>query len=243
MAVIIVKLECITNMHVGNGDVNYNIIDNEVERDPVTGYPTINASGVKGALRNYFSGRSELKGKVDSFFGAEKEGNSTPGALKILSANMIAIPTRANKGEEPFYLVTTKEALGRFHENEKIFLGKENNIVEKSVTNRGVEGILLNKAVEMFDKDIHILSEEDFRKLYLPVLARNKLENGSSMHLWYEEVVPYNSIFIFVVLTNEESILRDFSSCIDNKVIQFGGNASIGYGLCKVSVIGDKYYE
>ena len=43
MAAIIVNLECITNMHVGNGDVNYNIIDNEVEKDPITGYPTINA--------------------------------------------------------------------------------------------------------------------------------------------------------------------------------------------------------
>lgn len=26
MAAIIVNLECMTNMHVGNGDVNYNII-------------------------------------------------------------------------------------------------------------------------------------------------------------------------------------------------------------------------
>ena len=26
----IVELKCITNLHVGNGDVNYNIIDNEV---------------------------------------------------------------------------------------------------------------------------------------------------------------------------------------------------------------------
>lgn len=34
MAAIIVNLECMTNMHVGNGDVNYNIIDNEVEKDP-----------------------------------------------------------------------------------------------------------------------------------------------------------------------------------------------------------------
>ena len=58
MAAIIVNLECMTNMHVGNGDVNYNIIDNEVEKDPVTGYPTINASGVKGALREFFNGDS-----------------------------------------------------------------------------------------------------------------------------------------------------------------------------------------
>ena len=30
MAAIIVNLECMTNMHVGNGDVNYNIIDKRI---------------------------------------------------------------------------------------------------------------------------------------------------------------------------------------------------------------------
>ena len=43
MKAYMIQLQCMTNMHVGNGDVNYNIIDNEVERDPVTGYPTINS--------------------------------------------------------------------------------------------------------------------------------------------------------------------------------------------------------
>ena len=47
-------IECLTNLHVGNGDVNFNIIDNEVERDDVTGLPTINSSGFKGALRAFF---------------------------------------------------------------------------------------------------------------------------------------------------------------------------------------------
>ena len=47
-------IKCLTNLHVGSGDVNFNIIDEEIEKDPVTGYPTINASGVKGALRQFF---------------------------------------------------------------------------------------------------------------------------------------------------------------------------------------------
>ena len=84
MAAIIVNLECMTNMHVGNGDVNYNIIDNEVEKDPVTGYPTINASGVKGALREFFNGDSELRQYVSTLFGADKAGDTTPGQLKVL---------------------------------------------------------------------------------------------------------------------------------------------------------------
>lgn len=37
----IVKMKCLTNMHVGDGEENYSIIDKMVERDPVTKYPSI----------------------------------------------------------------------------------------------------------------------------------------------------------------------------------------------------------
>ena len=54
MNVFAYKIECLTNLHVGSGDLNYNIIDNEVERDAVTGYPIVHASGLKGALKEHF---------------------------------------------------------------------------------------------------------------------------------------------------------------------------------------------
>jgi CRISPR-associated protein Cmr4 len=47
------KIECLTNLHVGSGDANYSIVDNEVEKDEVLGSPVIHASGVKGALRDF----------------------------------------------------------------------------------------------------------------------------------------------------------------------------------------------
>ena len=124
MAAIIVNLECMTNMHVGNGDVNYNIIDNEVEKDPVTGYPTINASGVKGALREFFNGDSELRQYVSTLFGADKAGDTTPGQLKVLCADMIARAARASSGKQAYYLITTQTALDKYCNNCEIFLGK-----------------------------------------------------------------------------------------------------------------------
>lgn len=45
-------LSCLTNLHVGSGEANFNIVDREVETDPVTGLPIIHASGLKGALRD-----------------------------------------------------------------------------------------------------------------------------------------------------------------------------------------------
>lgn len=105
------KLECLTNLHMGNGDVNFNIIDNEVERDAVTEYPTINSSGVKGALREYLQckGNDEL---VDIFGG---EGDGQSGKIKFLSANMLAIPMRVSNGDFPYLMVTTEKAVELFN--------------------------------------------------------------------------------------------------------------------------------
>ena len=60
-------IKCITNLHMGSGDVNFNIVDNEVQRDPVTEYPSMYSSGIKGALREYFE-NSASKDKVIDIF-------------------------------------------------------------------------------------------------------------------------------------------------------------------------------
>lgn len=233
MAAIIVNLECITNMHVGNGDVNFNIIDNEVERDVTTGYPTINASGVKGALREYFERNKVDEKMISAIFGKENAGK-----LKFLCADMLALPMRASEGNASYYMVTTKEAVKFYKEKCQMFLGKEISdvFVDNTMDKQAVEGIKLK---EKWDgKEIYIISDKDFKKTNLPVIARNKLDNGISKNLWYEEVVPHKALFTFVVLAEDcdKTYLDAFKNEINGKIVQFGGNASIGYGLCKVSV-------
>ena len=51
----LMKISCLTNLHVGSGDIKFEIIDGQVEKDPITNYPVIFASGVKalcGNMRN-----------------------------------------------------------------------------------------------------------------------------------------------------------------------------------------------
>lgn len=235
-----IKLECITNMHVGNGEVNYNIIDNEVERDPITGYPTINSSGVKGALREYFSKEKNLADYVDELFGGNNTDQKTtsPGKLKILGADLIAIPVRASKGDKAYYLVTTAEMMRKYAENCAIFLNQNMAYKETDITGVAAEGIELRKTVTLFGHNVFLMGEDDFKKISLPVMARNKLDNGISQNLWYEEVVPHESIFCFTVLADDDAVMEKFIEGVSGKIIQFGGNASIGYGLCKVEVLG-----
>ena len=114
----------------------------------------------------------------------------------------------------------------------------EQTIETATVSGRQAEGMNLTEKVIVLGKEIHLVPQKDFEKTALPVVARNKLENGKSVNLWYEEVVPHKSLFTFVVLAEDcdRTLLEMFRDTVTGQVIQFGGNASIGYGLCKVSV-------
>lgn len=234
----LLKLECITDLHVGNGDVNYNIIDNEVEKDSVTGYPTIHSSGIKGAFREYFVRNQIGEEEIINIFGGEKSGKTIPGSVKFMQADMLAMPARGTEGERAYYMVTSNTALKQLKDKTEMLEGyaielkKQNN----AVTGKKAEGISLNDYVEYEKKKLYIITDEDYMKLSLPVVARNKLDNGISTNLWYEEVVPHHSIFTCYVLADDEARLSEFMNVVNEKVVQFGGGATIGHGFCKISV-------
>lgn len=246
MKAAILFFECITNMHVGNGEVNYNIIDNEVERDVVTGFPTIYASGVKGALREFFEEQSVEKQTIQHIFGNDTAGASEQGKVKILAAELIATPARASKGDSPYYLLMPETAKENLKEKLQILCGKDLQEAESTETKAEAEGIALGKKLELkvdgktIGNNLYLITDKDYRTVDLPVMSRNKLENGTSKNLWYEEVVPHKSLFYLPVLvTNEKDneYLENFLKVLNNKIVQFGGNASIGYGLCRIFAI------
>ena len=213
-------IECLTNLHVGNGDVNFNIIDNEVERDVVTGFPTINSSGVKGALRAFFE-ENKLLSNINGIFGSDENGSTTSGALKFLSANLLALPIRSiSGGDKPYSIHAPKTACEDFKKMLKNFQLEDVSIED---IKGGDEKITLDEDNSCYEKD------------GLPVIARNSV--GEQTNLWYEEVVPHKSIFYFAVVTSTseaDDLLDVFTESVRGKIIQFGANASVGYGLCKV---------
>lgn len=265
------RIKCVTNMHMGSGDINFNIVDNEVQRDPVTGYPTMFSSGVKGALRQHFADHD----KVVELFGSDiKESDSngksgsTPGKLKFLSGNLLFLPVRASKGDQAYYMVTTKSLLMQFESLYQTVMGEEyfgndrlDTIDERKTygnINAEVDGLktsneklddqlykFLKEKMSMDVNKIVIMQESDLRKINLPVLARNQLENGISQNLWYEEVVPHEAIFYTAVLSDGthsgDAALAEFDEYIkNNNLVQFGGNATIGYGLTQITKMSDK---
>ena len=266
----LMKISCLTNLHVGSGDIKFEIIDGQVEKDPITNYPVIFASGVKGALREYAEQHLKNQEEVEEIFGTDRTGNKEKkgksGSVKFLTAQLAAMPMRASEGKQSYYMVTTKRMLLQFcklrrdieNNSEDLLqdvmqLDNEKNyfLKKEGKGNIGVEGyeveleipenlqVLTKFLSDIFPENVVILSEEDMNNTSLPVVARNHLDNGKSINLWYEEIVPHESVFFLYLLSNGtpsgDRCLERLLALIDQKpLIQFGGNMTIGNGLTKV---------
>jgi len=256
----------LSNLHVGSGDINFDIIDNQVQRDAITGLPTIHSSSLKGAFREA-SGESHY---TQYIFGADsKAKDEQAGAFHFFEASLLARPVRSNK--KPYFMATSVGVIEDFLiflEDFEISIDAEVKSALEALSNVTVkegkplifeqlDGVILEdieatangldvSALEKFlGKNLALFADEDFKALSLPVLARNYLEDGVSKNLWYEEVVPKKSKFYFAIskpINLDEADKKDkldaFEKRFDNSSrVQFGGNKSIGYGYSKVEKV------
>lgn len=257
----IFRLRMVTNLHMGSGESNFNFIDNQVQRDPITSYPNMHSSGIKGALREYFDGNLG-KDFTKIIFGAENQDTNTQqGSVSFTEGKLLALPVRSNK--KSYFIGTTKELIKEFINFSQMFgkndieidldkleIGEDKALViGEKVDNLMIEGIEAKKIEfkpELAEKlksilgadDIVIFSEKFFKSEIskkLPVIARNVLDNGVSKNLWYEEVVPRESIFYMGVIStqNKKEEFEKFVEELGKNLIQIGANATTGYGFTK----------
>lgn len=256
-------ITCSTNMHVGSGEANYGVVDNLVQRDPITEIPIIHSSSLKGALREYFKDEwGENDSRLNYVFGTDPTrngGKTEVGYYKLFDANLIVLPVRSNI--KPFFRATSKFLLDEVNEKAKVLglssfdinpfntnnVTKENPKVLNGNNDCYLEDIKAQSGLSLklnvtsnLGENPSLFYDDDFKELskHLPVIARNQLENGESKNLWYEEVVPRESRFVFFVSKpkENETVLyeSEFNTIISKSVIQIGGNASIGYGYTKI---------
>ncbi|MCK9234279.1 MAG: type III-B CRISPR module RAMP protein Cmr4 [Bacteroidales bacterium] len=243
-------IQCITNLHVGSGDANYGIIDKMVQRDPVTNYPTIHSSSLKGGLRQHFEGIwGKNSDKVNAVFGKEDTNDNDSGSHVFLNADLMALPVRCT--QKQFALSFDKKLVDFVNTKAKNILN-ENKIfklvpVENKDYLHGTGSgecyaedyrLEFNNYTNPFSFEQDIISNQfatfqtpHFEQLVnnLPVVARNKV--GDDKNLWYEEFVPHKTIFISFIGADRDN--EDFDKVLTEGLIQIGGNASIGHGLCK----------
>jgi len=257
-------MRALTNMHVGSGDDTFGVVDKLVQRDPVTYYPAIYSSSLKGALREHCKNIKNKDLCLDYVFGKPSNGNqkTEQGRYRFFTAHILALPARSNAA--PFFRVTTPSILENLLETLKTFKIPKSLVTEiddlKKISEQTpspgkalIHGNMSEK-IEDWDMErnpaipetslilgsnIALVSKEDFTEFIerLPVIARNHLENGKSTNLWYEEIVPRESLFYFMVGFGEK-YQNDFETAITDSNVQIGANASIGYGFTQISKIG-----
>ena len=82
--IIEADLRCITGLHIGGTDEGFEIggMDNPVIKDPITGYPYIPGSSLKGKIRSLLEWTSQHKDKI-------KEGNEEKEIERTRVENML----------------------------------------------------------------------------------------------------------------------------------------------------------
>jgi len=253
-------IRTITNLHAGSGDADYGLVDKHVQRDPVTDLPVINASSIKGAFRE--SMLPHLKNETNRVFGSENKGGKSDdlhqGEYRFFSAKLLALPVRSS--EDFYYVATCLELLEDFVKDANVFgvalpepleanisalkkkkpeQGKphryggsdkptrlEDWVSEKQTGHSGLEAILGERVAILHASDFKQLSDE------LPIIARNHLENGISVNLWYEQVVPHEARFYCPITSTDDQVEKTLQEKMSS-LMQIGGNATVGYGLTR----------
>jgi len=242
-------IHCITPMHPGSGDNNFGEIDNLIQRDPASGLPVIYSSTLKGAIREYC--RDLNMPQLNAIFGSSGTDNeageglsvqqSVAGKCRFFTGDLIALPVQGIN--MPYYLASDSNIIRDVNKKLKLLgasLNWDTAVSENDTEiNYETNGKLFVNPILADVELYHINGFNSGIAKYLPVIARNQLDNGESQNLWYEEMIPREARFVFAVSVNEHDsgLLETLKNQINGKLIQIGANATIGYGYCKIDKI------
>ena len=218
-----------TNLHVGNeSSGDFTIIDKAIQRDPLTGLPCINSSSLKGAIKEYcvhearLNNVAELFGSdIDPKTGKIKDKDKTQkGKAFFFDAKLLYLPQQDN--DNLYTYLTSKKVIAAMNERVRLFIPDFEYEAKPSIGGHSVKEDENNSELES-------RCHED----NLPIIARNVLENGESKNLWYEQVLPAETV-LYTIIREEGEALKD---ALNGKLVQIGANATIGYGYCKFELI------
>ena len=223
MNTYVFKITAKTNLHVGNesgGD--FTIIDKAIQRDPLTGLPCINSSSLKGAINEFCSNAIKMSADIrKKLFGSDKidrKGDSQKGEAIFFDAKLLFLPQQDE--QTLFHYVTSDNVIAMLNERGKLFNPSFN--YTKPTNYKG-------KVVKTENDKLSALCSDD----NLPIIARNVLDNGESKNLWYEQVLPAETVFYTIIQENG----NELANALNGQIVQIGANATIGYGYCKFELI------
>jgi len=245
-------------LHAGAGQASGKV-DLPIQREKHSNYPCVYATSLKGSLRDYCTNTLDwTESQLNQIFGAADDAVGAGGAI-FTDLKMLFFPVRSS--ENGFQYVTSARVLERFARDYRLAMQQEKSLdvfPERDLLQpdamQNTSFVLLEDYI--FQKngaapqtiiegirkqDIYRLNEERFVELLAnatQVIPRNKLDkNKISENLWYEEALPADTVLYSFILssTNDDAAITTIVNALDGKIVQIGGNETVGYGICKIS--------
>ncbi|MDW8327246.1 MAG: type III-B CRISPR module RAMP protein Cmr4, partial [Anaerolineales bacterium] len=202
-----------TPVHTGSG-TSLGVVDLPIQRERATGYPLVQASGLKGCLRDALNGSAQSAQKVKIVFGPETNSASDhAGALSVGDARVLLFPVRSLVGI--FAWVTCEHVLARFHREAQL-AGISLNWQPIGPGPGGDSVVYVSKDTVLKVNDRVVLEEFAFTaetpqnfNLIAQWLSNHALPQGDEYQYWRENlpkrlaILPDNAFRDFVQLSTE----------------------------------------
>ncbi|SHH53937.1 type III-B CRISPR module RAMP protein Cmr4 [Tepidibacter thalassicus] len=112
-----------TPLHMGS-DTEIGVVDMPIQREKVTGFPKLEASGIKGSIRKIFE--REDKDLTNAIFGPEVDGSEYSSCISFTDGKILLFPVKSVQGI--FKWITCPLVLNRFIKDYNLFLERNEEI-------------------------------------------------------------------------------------------------------------------
>lgn len=251
-----------TPLHPGVGQ-QVGAVDLPVARDTIKGYPIIPASSIKGCLRDKVDKVARGPQRSEKLFGTPGEAGmitmtdarilllpvrslsgifrwvTCPDVLERFARDCLMLGIRVRIPELSVGKVeafTPREEKTLFLEELSFDTAVKRSEIEEVVSL--VVPLVLHDTVKRRLKEQLVVVSNDifahFARYGLPVVARNYLDDKkTSKNLWYEELIPPDTLMYSVLFSESVEALNDVRCFLEEEpYLQVGGNETIGRGWC-----------
>lgn len=203
-------LHAVTSIHAGSGS-ELGLVDLPIQREKHTGYPKIESSSLKGAVRATVQAtvdKSDDAVRMEIVFGKESANNQNDaqaGAIAFSDARILLFPVKSLRGV--FAWITCHQVLKRFNEEMKLYRSHSELLVIPPVGSVSASTLVVNpqaenKQVVLEEYTYSVQVDNDCQSLaqQLATMVFNGIDNGFTDRLI---VLPDNDFVDFVTLSTE----------------------------------------
>ena len=248
----------LTPMHIGSG-TTLSLIDLPIQREVHTDFPVMPSSAIKGVIRASFNQQEQ----EDIFGKGDEEGKVifTDGKILLFPVKSLKgvfvwitspyVLERLKRDTEINVEIPKVEKDNAVVSSDKVLMNNNKLVLEEftfnATKNENLKKLKEITKCEIDENKIAVVSDDVFKffvKNYTEVNARIKIdqEKGTVQKggLWYEELLPAETVFYGCInarkKTEHQEQLNKVIEKINNQILQFGGDETLGRGFTKIVV-------